>query len=65
MRLYSDNKTTIHIDENAVFHDRSKHIEIDCHIVHKKLKEKIVVVKHVSSRHQLTDLTKSLLVEQG
>jgi len=37
MRLYGDNKVTIHIVDNVTFHERTKHIELDCHIVHKKL----------------------------
>ena len=34
------NKTSIHIAENVVFYERTKHIEVDCHIVRKKLEEK-------------------------
>jgi len=56
IKLYGDNKTTIHIAENAVFHERTKHIEVDYHIVRKKLEEKITVVKHVSSGHRLAKL---------
>jgi len=61
MRLYGDNKATIHIAENDVFHEKIKHIEVDRHIVRKNIEDKIVVAKHVSSGHQLADLlTKSL-----
>ena len=40
---------------------REPNIEIDCHIVLKKLEANIIVVKHVALRHQLSYLlTKSL-----
>jgi len=64
MRLYGDNKTIIYIAENVVFHKRTKHIDVDCHIVSKKLEEKITAAKHVISGHHLANLLTNHSVEQ-
>jgi len=60
MRLYCDNPAVVHIAENLIFHKHTKHIEVIYYLVCQKREEKIIQAQHVSSSHQLTDLTKSL-----
>lgn len=60
-KLFCDNKSAVHLATNHVFHERTKHIEIDCHTVRDQIKAGGLIALHVSSGNQLADiLTKPL-----
>ncbi|KAA8541301.1 hypothetical protein F0562_025264 [Nyssa sinensis] len=60
--LWCDNIGATYLAANPVFHARTKHVEIDYHVVREKVHNKSLDVRFLSSKDQIADvLTKPLV----
>ena len=60
-RLWCDKQAALYNTSNPMFHEQTKHIEIDFHFVREKIQLCLISIGYVKAKEQLDDIfTKAL-----
>ena len=62
--LHVDNTSVIQIAANPVYHERTKHIEVDCHSIRDAYDRRVISLPHISTSIQIADIFTKTLTRQ-
>ena len=59
--LHVDNTSAIQITTNPIYHEHTKHIEVNCHSISEAFQAHVITLPHISIELQIIDIfTKAL-----